>query len=1700
MLVSAMPEREDSSLRTALTFMQFVLTSQKKPPSKIVILSDTNVWPLYGGALLGAFDAKTQELGLGSVALLCKQLPPGEQTKCRSVKAEIEDWMILSGCRRDTVVVALGGGVIGDLAGFVAATFMRGVPVVQVPTSLLAMVDSSIGGKTAIDVPAGKNLVGAFHQPAAVFIDLSVLPSLPLRHFCNGMAEVIKTAAIADADLFQLLEANCHMLLALPSTEALGETEESAAEWGSLPQRAMLQQVISRTAGIKVSVVNRDEKEGGLRAILNFGHTVGHGIEALLAPGMLHGEAVAVGLVKEAEAARDLGRLGHDAVARVQALCKAFKLPVRVPLGLSVADIAAGMAVDKKNTGGDAHPRAVLLADIGSVHGPPYAAAVHSALWARLLSPGVQISGPRPEAQLGTAEAPLRVNVPGSKSLTNRALLLAGLALGETVLTGVLLSDDTLVMIAALCSMGVPCAWETLADGTRALRVTGNGGKLAIPDSRVVFVNNAGTAARFLTSALCTLPASEEGVLLDGNARMRQRPIGDLVAALQGITTPGCVTYAGVEGFLPLRILGGGLRSGVVTMKGKVSSQYVSSLLMAGALAAAAAQTPFTLQLEEEQPTSLPYITMTAKCMAVFGVHATFEADNRYVLSAGSAYSPPNSGRYAVEPDASSATYPAAWAAVTGGAVHIPGLIRSTSSQGDVGFMGLLADMGAKVIDVPATQDSDGGVTVVGPPGGAAGGGLLALPGDTNMENCTDAFLTMAAVAAGAVGTTRITGVENQRVKECNRIAALATEFSKCGVDIQELPDGLVIVGKGGQTGEHAGVSVPSVHGYDDHRVAMSLAVLTATGILPCPAVCLDDAWCVEKTYPTFWADWSSVLQCGAVAPTLTAALSPQAPLSPLQAALPVPDHSVAVLIGMRGVGKSHLADAAAARLGAKWQVVDIDADIVALAGKSPAEIVQEGGWERFRALEVQALQKALSRYVPACGGVKPTGPATGVLIACGGGVVESEAARLLLQSASLDTAGPTAGVPVFWIRRKPEHLAAELGVEFESNDSGASEDRPSYGASFSAVYGRRAPWFEACSSHTFDALPMSTASATYDWEMVEGEFVSALCRVGVGSCAGGVLSTPPPLHQATGSKFVCVTAEDIPSWATGAVGGGNAAAGSDEAVTSFIRAVTAGADAVEVRLDLLTPGKAMATAASLQAKRGLAQHCMQQVAWLRRRLYPEQQIIATVRSAHEGGGFAAGPAAQPESTANMCNLLLAAAAAGCEYVDVETWMSHGQRGAVLRGLHVRGSRVIASKHITTHTPEAQDISAACASLEALDTAVVKIVVMAKKPRDVTTLLVACDAVQQRLAAAGRGVIALAMGEAGRASRVWNRVLTPVTHPDMPSAAAPGQLTAAQVNELALWQGLSPGGDFRLYGSPIGASPSPALHGALFHWAGLPHTYGLRETADAGVLAADLATGVVRGGNVTTPLKQDAMGTAAHVSPAARAIGALNTLFRGVDGVTVRGDNTDWLGIARPVQAALAISRRAWDSTAAAVAGKASTPLALVLGAGGTARAACFAACSLGMRPVVWNRTASKAQELAGGFGGVHTVTFDDAQLHKVLEQCGPGAYFAAVLDTLPPMAEVPVPAAALAASGGPRVVLLVATYAGATEHALTAAALKQACPVVTGRDMIVHQGVEAFQRWTGGRVAPVQIAAAAVAKALNSPPMTASGSVRPQT
>ncbi|MGL6070519.1 3-dehydroquinate synthase [Craterilacuibacter sp.] len=304
--------------------------------NKVAIISNTTVAPLYLARLKQALAAQ----GVSSLEIV---LPDGEDFKTWDTLNRIFDVLLEQGCERKTTLLALGGGVIGDMTGFAAACYQRGVPFIQIPTTLLAQVDSSVGGKTAINHPRGKNMIGAFYQPKAVIADMDLLDTLPQRELSAGLAEVIKYGLLGDAAFFAYLEQNMPALLAR--------------------DKNVLAYTVEHCCRMKADIVGQDEKESGIRALLNLGHTFGHAIEAGLGFGIwLHGEAVAAGMLLAAEASRLSGDMREEEVQRIRILLQAAGLPVTAP-DLGLVRWKSLMAHDKKVTNGSV--RYVLMSTIG---------------------------------------------------------------------------------------------------------------------------------------------------------------------------------------------------------------------------------------------------------------------------------------------------------------------------------------------------------------------------------------------------------------------------------------------------------------------------------------------------------------------------------------------------------------------------------------------------------------------------------------------------------------------------------------------------------------------------------------------------------------------------------------------------------------------------------------------------------------------------------------------------------------------------------------------------------------------------------------------------------------------------------------------------------------------------------------------------------------------------------------------------------------------------------------------------------------------------------------------------------------------------------------------------------------------------------------------------------------------------------------
>lgn len=306
------------------------LLARHCPARHYAVISDSHVAELYGPRVMTV-------LREGGLAADLYSFTAGEWNKTRDSWASLSDRMLEARIGRDAAVLALGGGVVGDVAGFVAATYYRGLPVAQLPTTLLAMIDSSIGGKTGVDTPHGKNLLGAFHQPRVVIADLDTLATLPASQITAGMAEAIKHGAIADADYCAALERDHDAIM--------GKERDPAA----------IARLVTRSVEIKAAVVAADEREGGRRAHLNFGHTVGHAVEATNGYAILHGEAVAIGMAVEAALAERIGLAESGTRAGIAGLLERFNLPTTLPDDARADDLIPAMRHDKKRRDGELH-------------------------------------------------------------------------------------------------------------------------------------------------------------------------------------------------------------------------------------------------------------------------------------------------------------------------------------------------------------------------------------------------------------------------------------------------------------------------------------------------------------------------------------------------------------------------------------------------------------------------------------------------------------------------------------------------------------------------------------------------------------------------------------------------------------------------------------------------------------------------------------------------------------------------------------------------------------------------------------------------------------------------------------------------------------------------------------------------------------------------------------------------------------------------------------------------------------------------------------------------------------------------------------------------------------------------------------------------------------------------------------------------
>ena len=1516
--------------------------------STYVLVTDSNIGKRYVPPFREAFEGSARRVSELKPRLLTYEVSPGEGSKSRQTKAEIEDWLLSQKppCGRDTVLLALGGGVIGDLTGFVAATYMRGIRVVQVPTTILAMVDSSIGGKTAIDTPLGKNLIGAFWQPERIYIDLDFLGSLPEREFINGMAEVIKTAAISDEDDFVALEENVEQINAAVKTDPTKGSERLEGV------KDVLKRVILDSAKFKAHVVTVDEREMGLRNLLNFGHSIGHAIEALLTPQLLHGECVAIGMIKEAELARYLGVLKGVAVGRLQKCLTKYGLPtsldderVRKLSGgkhCSVDQLLQKMGVDKKNDG--ARKKIVLLSAIGRTH-EQRATIVSDENIRVALSPSVEVS-PGVTAGLRVTCSP-----PGSKSISNRALVLAALGTGTCRIKNLLTSADTEVMMDALAHLDAASfSWEEEGE---VLVVNGNGGLLQA-SATDLYLGNAGTAARFLaTVATLSKKGKRDSNVLTGNARMKQRPIGDLVDALN--VNGAKLEYLENTGSLPLRIAASdGFNGGVISLAAKVSSQYVSSILMC----APYAKRPVTLKLVGGKPVSQPYIDMTIAMMGQFGVYVrkSETEEHTYHVPQGRYKNP---SEYIVESDASSATYPLAIAAITRTTCTIPN-IGSTSLQGDARFaVDVLKPMGC---DVRQTATS---TTVSGPTKHA----LRPLE-DVDMEPMTDAFLTASVLAAVALGsrrdsrskhTTRIRGIANQRVKECNRIKAMKDELAKFGVTCRELEDGIEIDGKDRKT-----LRQPQggIFCYDDHRVAMSFSVLALAAEHP---TLILEKECVGKTWPGWWDTMSQTFKAHLQGRELEAHERVASSSDKASASI--------FIIGMRGAGKTTSGKWVAKSLDRK--LVDLDIELERTEGSTIPEIIKGEGWAYFREKELKLLKSVMAEkhhdYV----------------FACGGGIVESTEARKLL---------------INWHQKTGNVLLVHRDIKQVMDFLQIDKTRPAYVEDMMGVWLRRKPYFQECSNVQYYSQHTNNENLALASEGFD-RFLNVV--------TGGYDSLKE-IQKKKHSFFVALTFPDLRPY------------------LYALEEICVGSDAVELRVDLLKEG----TTGNIPS----IDYVTDQLSLLRSTT--PLPVVFTIRTQSQGGKF------PDDAYEEALALYRLAIRMGCEFVDLEIAFPDPLLEKVMS---MKGfSRIIASHHDPQGT-----LSWSNGSWEPHYT-------KARQYGDIVKLVGIAKSLDDNFALRAfksthtpSPLIAINMGAQGQPSRILNSFMTPVSHPALPFKAAPGQLSASEIRRgLSLMGEITPK-YFHLFGSPISASRSPALHNTLFTLTGLPHTYALHETLDVRTLAPLIRSPAFGGASVTIPLKLDIMPLLDSIHEETQIIGAVNTIVPDAVSGKLIGRNTDWLGIVHCLRQA----------------GAYGSGSGLVIGGGGTARAAIYALHSMGYAPIyLLGRQPAKVAKMVQTF----PTAYDLRVLEEVTEVEGKSPNVA--VGTIP--ADRPVDegmagvlkelfkAGQQEEEGEKRVLLEMAYKPRVTD--LMRMAAREGWVTVPGLEALVGQGIYQFQYWTG--------------------------------
>lgn len=731
----------------------------------VLVITDTNVAPLYLNIAISSIE---------TCGLACESyvIPAGEDSKSFDTYGKIIDYSSQIPLTRTDGIVALGGGMVGDIAGFVAATYMRGINFYQVPTTLLAAVDSSVGGKSAINTSAGKNLVGAFHKAKFALQDASLLGSESDYVRLDGYAEIIKTACISRNDkLFKKLESG----------------------------RYDIQEIIDECVAVKTYYVENDENDSGIRHLLNYGHTLAHALEKLSSYEIGHGHAVAKGIAFTASLSYDLGWCGVDCRDRIHALLRSFGYDLSI--GFSPRDVAEAMASDKKRSGdgikfitssaiGQADIKLIPLAQLGKILAtyneicPNSSAVSHR---------GAPLFAPQ-----------LVVSAPPSKSYLHREIIVAMLSGQKFVLDAGEASEDIIATYEATKTISKYINSTTF--GSHDYNASSVSEKLSLD------CKESGATLRFLLPIVAALGIETEFKLA---GRLRERPMQQLISQLEN---HGTNIDIGESGNITISTSDSHITPGAFNFANPESSQYISGLLFALPLLNGDSAIHVHNNLE-----SSAYVVMTLAVLDKYGIKVNYMRNDREWI-----FNIPGNQKYshsAHAPDPEGDWSNAAFLLALGALGNSPIRVRSlplSSIQGDMKILDLLEDFGVTVNRYTDIMDMNAGTVDVFPCKK-----LIAIP-SIDASGCPDLVPIIALIASLANGTTIIKNAERLRYKESDRIASTCGVLRRLGANITETKDGLIIEGTDRLHGSYEG------NAYGDHRIIMMLAVssLISDGII----------------------------------------------------------------------------------------------------------------------------------------------------------------------------------------------------------------------------------------------------------------------------------------------------------------------------------------------------------------------------------------------------------------------------------------------------------------------------------------------------------------------------------------------------------------------------------------------------------------------------------------------------------------------------------------------------------------------------------------------------------------------------------------------------------------------------------------------------------------------------------------------------